>query len=93
MTVRQNILISDFKAVIKDGMWSSSLEDTWDVTLVPGSPAIDRGIGSGATTDIAGAARPQGRASDIGAYEYCPRGCAGSSPVLPTAPSNFRIPQ
>jgi hypothetical protein len=92
MTVRGNILVSDFKAVIKDGMWNAALGDTWDVTLTPGSPAIDRGIGSGAATDIAGVARPQGRASDIGAYEYCPRGCASSSHV-PTAPLNFRIPQ
>jgi hypothetical protein len=89
MTVRGNILVSDFKAVIKDGMWHAGLGDTWDVTLVPGSPAIDRGIGSGVASDIAGVARPQGRASDIGAYEYCPRGCA-TSPIALTAPLNFR---
>ena len=37
--------------------------------LLPGSPAIDAAAGSTETTDQRGVARPQGPASDIGAYE------------------------
>ncbi|HXT02509.1 MAG TPA: fibronectin type III domain-containing protein [Elusimicrobiota bacterium] len=41
--------------------------------LLAGSPAIDKGVNlsaQGVTVDIAGTARPQGAAYDIGAYEY-----------------------
>ena len=37
--------------------------------LLAGSPAIDKGNPFGATTDQRGVARPQGAASDIGAFE------------------------
>ena len=37
--------------------------------LLAGSPAIDKGNSFGATTDQRGVARPQGAASDIGAFE------------------------
>jgi hypothetical protein len=37
--------------------------------LLAGSPAIDKGDPFGATTDQRGVARPQGAASDIGAFE------------------------
>jgi hypothetical protein len=41
--------------------------------LSPGSPAIDAGITlSSVTTDRIGTIRPQGRAYDIGAFEYVP---------------------
>ena len=101
MTVRGNILVSDFKAVIRDGLWNAALEDNWDVALVPSSPAIDRGTVSGATTDILGVLRPQGARFDIGAHEFCARGCPTTFPVETTstiprhssAPSNLRILQ
>jgi hypothetical protein len=41
--------------------------------LAPGSPAIDAGITlSSVTTDRIGTIRPQGRAYDVGAYEFVP---------------------
>lgn len=41
--------------------------------LAPDSPAIDAGITlPGVTTDRIGTMRPQGRAYDVGAYEYIP---------------------
>ncbi len=49
-----------------------------DLTLREGSPAIDRGIATNApTTDVLGTARPQGTATDIGAYEQCDGTCVG----------------
>ncbi len=33
-----------WKTVIKDGMWNATLGDSWDVSLVPDSPAIDVGV-------------------------------------------------
>jgi hypothetical protein len=49
-----------------------------DLTLRTGSPAIDRGIATGApATDARGTLRPQGNAIDIGAYEYCDGACVG----------------
>ena len=43
---------------------------TFTQALLPGSPAIDAGVGvSGVTTDQRGVARPQGSAADIGAFE------------------------
>jgi hypothetical protein len=59
----------DGMAEIKDGQWRPALGDSWDVHLVPGSPAIDGGRASGTGTDIRGIARPQGSAPDIGIYE------------------------
>lgn len=50
-----------------------------DLTLRPGSPAIDQGSAVGAPMlDLAGTARPQGVAVDIGAYEYCEGECVGA---------------
>jgi hypothetical protein len=44
----------------------------WDYHLQAGSPAIDRGVDAGVTTDIDGEARPNGLGYDIGADEfYC----------------------
>ena len=43
---------------------------TFDFHLQSGSPAIDMGITTAATTDYDGNARPQGNAYDIGAYEF-----------------------
>jgi hypothetical protein len=42
---------------------------TFDFHLTPGSPAIDKGVPTGAATDIDGNPRPQGNGFDIGAYE------------------------
>jgi hypothetical protein len=54
---------------------------TGDLALRAGSPAIDRGVGDGAPTDdVAGTARPQGTAIDIGAYEHCDGPCAAGAP-------------
>jgi MYXO-CTERM domain-containing protein len=59
-----------------------------DHALRPGSPAIDAGVADGApATDIAGTARPQGAAIDIGAYEHCDGACA-TPPEDPEAPEN-----
>lgn len=43
-----------------------------DFRLKPGSPAIDAGTDVGLDHDIVGAAVPQGKAPDIGPYEYVP---------------------
>jgi len=43
-----------------------------DYRLMPGSPAIDRGVTTAATNDILGTQRPQGVAYDIGPYEGVP---------------------
>jgi hypothetical protein len=40
--------------------------------LSPGSPAVDQGKPTQATTDLDGNPRPQGSAFDIGAYELVP---------------------
>ena len=51
--------------------------------LHAGSAAIDAGVTiPELITDIAGVARSEGLAFDIGAYEYI---ATGSSPVAPTA--------
>lgn len=44
-----------------------------DFHLVPGSPAVDAGAAMNLNTDHDGAARPQGSAHDIGAYELTPK--------------------
>jgi hypothetical protein len=41
----------------------------FDFHLQAGSPAIDHGADTAAATDLDGVARPQGGASDIGAFE------------------------
>ena len=82
MTIRNNKLVSDFKTVIRDGMWNAALGDEWDVRLVTNSPAIDAGTVSGATEDVLGVSRPQGLAFDIGVYEYCGFDCS-RTPRLP----------
>jgi MYXO-CTERM domain-containing protein len=52
-----------------------------DLALRAGSPAINRGIVDGAPADdVAGTARPQGAAIDIGAYERCDGPCANGDP-------------
>ncbi|MBI5476099.1 MAG: T9SS type A sorting domain-containing protein [Ignavibacteriales bacterium] len=43
---------------------------TKDFHLKPGSPAIDAGTNTVFASDYEGVSRPQGRAFDIGAYEY-----------------------
>ncbi len=43
-----------------------------DFHLSPGSPAVDQGKPTQATTDLDGNPRPQGSAFDIGAYEMVP---------------------
>ena len=45
---------------------------TFDFHLKPGSPAVDHGTTTTATTDIDGNTRPQGSAYDVGAYELVP---------------------
>jgi len=45
---------------------------TFDFHLTAGSPAVDHGIPTAATTDYDGNPRPQGAAFDIGAYELTP---------------------
>jgi parallel beta-helix repeat protein len=54
---------------------------TDDLALRAGSLAIDRGVVDGAPADdVAGTARPQGTAIDIGAYERCDGPCAAGAP-------------
>jgi hypothetical protein len=48
---------------------------TADYHLQAGSPAIDKGVLVDVATDKDGVVRPQGTASDIGAYEYATGGC------------------
>ncbi len=43
-----------------------------DLHLLPNSPAIDAGLSSGPATDFDGVAVPQGKAPDIGAFEFRP---------------------
>jgi hypothetical protein len=71
MTIRNNTLVdpSTWTSVIVGGMWSEAHGDSWNVNLVAGSPAIDRGIASGTLTDLIGVTRPQGAAPDAGVYE------------------------
>ncbi len=45
-----------------------------DFRLQPGSPAIDAGESTGIGSDYLGISRPQGRAYDIGAYEFAAPG-------------------
>ncbi len=97
MTVRGIIQVTDFKTVIKDGLWTGARADNWDVSLVANSPAIDRAAASATATDLLGTPRPRGSAADIGVYEGCFSGCSTSGPTevpQPTqigAPANVRI--
>jgi hypothetical protein len=45
---------------------------TFDFHLTMGSSAIDQGIPTSAATDFDGNPRPQGKAFDVGAYEFTP---------------------
>ena len=65
MTVRNVTIVSDWRTVLADGFWRAELGDRWDVSLVPGSPAIDKGP-SGTPLDIIGMPRPQGSGADAG---------------------------
>ena len=48
--------------------------DHHDYRLRPGSPAIDAGTETDSKADIVGTSVPQGKAADIGAYEFVPDG-------------------
>jgi hypothetical protein len=84
ITYRNNVLLDitdsnpqdpDWLATMVDGMWPHE-QDSWDATLVTGSPAIDIGLATVSTTDIIGNDRDQGSAPDAGAYESgctCPQ--------------------
>ena len=87
MTIRNNIKVpgttAGWKTVMVDGMWSGvpgsgigPIGEQWNFQLVPGSPAINAGMVSGAATDLIGITRPQpvGGLYDIGAYEFTPGG-------------------
>ena len=76
MTVRNNIKIKDWKDVLVDGFWNTAIGADWDFHHVPGSPAINAGMVSGALTDLIGISRPQpvGGLYDIGPYEFTPGG-------------------
>ncbi len=51
-----------------------------DYRLAPQSPAIDAGIDiHDVATDRAGISRPQGRAHDVGAYEWCSLACTSAA--------------
>jgi parallel beta-helix repeat protein len=54
-----------------------------DYRLRPGSPAIDAGADLGYKTDLAGTPVPQGKAPDIGAYEFRPSPTKGNRPDEP----------
>lgn len=55
----------------KPGSLADNGGPTFTLALLPDSPAIDAGTGVGApVTDQRGVARPQGRATDIGACEF-----------------------
>jgi hypothetical protein len=54
-----------------DPMFVNASTTPYDFHLQPGSLAIDAGVSiSGVTSDADGLARPQGRYTDLGAYEY-----------------------
>jgi len=58
-------IIADPQFVNNTGNWDG------DYHLSPKSPAIDAGVSANSpTTDMVGGRRPQGRAVDIGAYEF-----------------------
>jgi Chondroitinase B len=58
-----------------------------DYRLTGGSPAVDGGTAiPEVTTDRAGGNRPEGRAYDVGAYEWCPSACASAAAPPPPTP-------
>lgn len=62
-----------------------------DFRLVAGAESIDRGVAIGEiTVDRDGTPRPQQRAYDVGAFEWCSGGC-GPPPTAPSAPRNVRV--
>jgi hypothetical protein len=61
-----------------------------DFRLRPGSPLIDAGASVGVPRDVTGQTRPQGKAHDIGAYEY--RGERQPAPAASPTPSPTRTP-
>jgi hypothetical protein len=66
----------------------ATLPDSPNFALTERSPAIDKGVSLAAvTTAFDGTPRPQGRAYDIGAYEYN----AGRDTQSPTAPSALAV--
>jgi hypothetical protein len=65
---------------------------TKDFHLQPGSPAIDTGINTGVASDYEGVSRPQGRAFDIGAYEYTSGGVSVDEDRV-TFPDSFSLEQ
>ncbi|MGH9775414.1 MAG: choice-of-anchor Q domain-containing protein [Candidatus Acidiferrales bacterium] len=58
-----------------------------DFSLQSLSPAIDAGVNTSAATDIIGIIRPQGKAYDMGAYEFF----TGSSVPKPNPPQNLSV--
>jgi len=60
------------------GAYSNNGGVTSTLALLPGSPAIDRGLAlAGVTTDQRGVSRPQGSAPDVGAFERQPTVISG----------------
>lgn len=77
-----NIVNVSAPAFVNGG--NNALPSSPDWRLTAGSPAIDKGLTlSAVTTDFTGTVRPQGRAYDIGAYEYRADNSA-QSPARPT---------
>jgi hypothetical protein len=54
--------------------------------LQSSSPAVDAGVNTGVTTDFDGILRPQGKAFDLGAFEFL-----NSTVVKPNPPSNLAV--
>jgi Right handed beta helix region len=62
------------------------------MALLPGSPAIDAGTGSGCpANDERGVKRPKLLACDIGAYEFMPRVTAQGAVAIPGGTAQFRV--
>ncbi len=63
-----------------------------DFHLQAGSPAIDKGMALGYSSDFDGRPVPSGSAPDIGAYEYSGSGNPPPAPALaPASPGNLQI--
>ena len=84
VTIANNILYNNGATISWDGTKPTAISESntiisnplfnspTDFHLQKGSPAIDKGINVGLTSDYAGTPVPQGTAPDIGAYEYYP---------------------